>query len=355
MKLHLDSDLKRALILFGVTAAVIAVTFVLLKLAVLFAPFLIAFILSTVMEPVIRFAGKRLHIGRKAAVPLVLLLMLAIPGYLSAMIISRLLYEVKGLVRILPTVLSGLYTQLRNLIDSVSGLQDWPQELTGSLESLFTSLSSTISRLADMLFKGAYATAVSLPEVLIFILITIISTFFIASDRDFLTGLLHKQLPDRWIIKIRSVKNDMFSALFGYLKAAMILMAVTFFELFIGLSMIHVGYALLLAVVIAVIDALPIVGTGSILIPWSLFSYLSGNYRLGTSILILYIVTIIVRQMMEPKILSRQIGVHPLLALASMYIGLRLAGFAGFVLGPMVFLLIKSILRGIQRKKPLAR
>lgn len=170
-----------------------------------------------------------------------------------------------------------------------------------------------------------------------------------SSDRDTLLGYFRKKLPDRWIKKMRSIKNDMLSTLLGYLKTTMILMSITFFELFVGLSIIRVGYTLLLAVIIAVIDALPIVGTGSILVPWSLFCYISGNYRLGTSILILYLITLIVRQLIEPKILSRQIGVHPLLALASMYIGLKLAGFAGLILGPPIFILIKSILSGIQR------
>jgi len=351
MKLNPDNDLKRALILLAVTAAVIMVTLVILKLSVLFAPFVIALIISTLMEPVIRFFKKRFNLGRKAAVPIVLLLMISIPGYLSVALVSRLLYEVKSLVRVLPTLLSSLYVQLRNLFDTVSNMQDWPPELTGSLESLFVSLSSTISRLADTLLKGAYATAVSLPDALMFVLITIISTFFMSSDRDLIIGYFHKQLPEKWIKKVRAIKNDMFSAIISWLKAAAILMLITFFEMFIGLSIINVGYALLLAVIIAVIDALPLVGTGSILVPWSLFCYLSGNYRLGTSLFILYLVTLIIRQMIEPKILSRQIGVHPLTALASMYIGLRLAGFAGLVLGPIILLLAKSIFSGIQGKK----
>ncbi|NJD01584.1 MAG: sporulation integral membrane protein YtvI [Ruminiclostridium sp.] len=352
MKIPFESDMKRILIILAVTAAVVFATLAAFKLAVLLAPFIIALILSSLIEPVICIAEKKLKLGRKAAVPLILSLMIAIPGYLSFAIITRLIYEVKSFVLVLPAMLSRLYVQLRNLIDSVSNMHDWPPELAGSLESLYTSLTSAISRLADTLFKGAFATAVSLPEALIFVLITVISTFFMSSDRELIVGYFHKQLPDRWVKKIRSIKNDMFSALFGYLKAVMILMAITFFELFIGLPIINVAYALLLAVIIAVIDALPIVGTGSILVPWSLFCYVSGNYRLGTSILILYLVTLIVRQLIEPKILSRQIGVHPLMALASMYVGLKLAGFTGLVLGPLIFLLIKSIINGIQRKNP---
>ena len=355
MKMFPDNDLKKIVMILAVTASVICAIFIVIKLAVLFAPFLIAFVLSSLMEPIIGFAGKRLNLGRKAAVPLVLSLMVAIPGYLSVTVLSRLIYEIKSLVHILPGMISGLYIQLRNLIDSVTNMHDWPPELTEIPENLFISLSSAISGLADTLFKGAFATAVSLPEVLMFVLITVISTFFLSNDRELITGYIKKQLPDKWIRKIRLIRNDMFSALFGYLKAAMILMSITFFELFIGLSIIHVGYSLLLAVIIAVIDAFPVVGTGSILVPWSLFCYISGNYRLGTSLLILYLVTVIVRQMIEPKILSRQIGVHPLLALASMYAGLKLAGFPGLLLGPLVFLLIKSILNGMYGKKHFIR
>lgn len=351
MKIKLENDIKKALMILTVTTAVICITLILSRLAVLFAPFLIAFVLSSLMEPIIRIAGRKLNLGRKAAVPLVLLLMIAIPGYLSIAVISRLVYEIKSLIHILPEILSGLYIELRNIIDSVSNMHDWPPELTGSLETLFTNLSSSISGLADTLFKGAFATAVTLPEILIFVLITVVSTFFMSNDKELIAEYFKRQLPDRWIRKIRLIRNDMFSALFGYLKAAMILMAITFLELFIGLSIIHVGYTLLLAVIIAVIDALPIVGTGSILVPWTLFCYITGNYRLGTSLLILYLITVIIRQMIEPKILSSQIGVHPLLTLASMYAGLKLAGFTGLIFGPLMFLLIKSILKGIYDKK----
>ena len=344
------TGIQKALAFLGITAAVLAGSFVALKLAILLAPFLIAFVLASFMEPLIRFAGKRLKVCRKLAVPFVLFFILALPGYFSVALISRLIYEIRSIAHVLPGTLSGIFIQLRRFIDYISGMYDWPPELTGSLEKLFSNFSSTISGLADAMLKGAFATAVSLPEALIFILITIVATYFMSNDREIIIAFIKRQLPDKLIKKIRAINNGIFSALFGYLKTALILMSITFIELFLGFTLMHVRYALVLAVIIAIIDALPVLGTGSIILPWSVFGFVSGDYRLGTSLLILYLVTLIVRQLLEPKILSRQIGVHPLVTLAAMYVGLRLAGFTGLIAGPLVFLLIKSVFSGIYRK-----
>ncbi len=351
MKFGIESELQKLLLFLAITAAVLLGIFAAFRLAVLLAPFVIAFILSSFMEPFIRFAESKLKLARKIVVPFVLLLAAAVPGYLSVALISRLIYEVRSIAFILPGILSGLFIQLRKSMDYIAGVYNWPQELTGSLEMLFSNLSATISRLADSVLKGAFATAASLPQILAFILITAVSTYFMANDRELILGFFKKLLPEKWQRGLRKINRDMFSALLGYLKSTMILMCITFAELFAGFSIIHIRYALVLAVLISVIDALPVLGTGSVLLPWSALSFLSGDYRLGTSLLIIFFVILIVRQMVEPKILSRQIGLHPLVTLVTMYVGLELAGFAGLIAGPLVFLLIKSILKGIYGKK----
>jgi sporulation integral membrane protein YtvI len=161
------------------------------------------------------------------------------------------------------------------------------------------------------------------------------------------------QLPESWISRVLKIKKDLFVAIFGYIKAALIIMAITFTELLIGLSIIGVEYPLMLAFLIAIIDALPVLGTGGILIPWSLYSFVTGDIRMGISLIALYLVVLVIRQIVEPKVVGQQIGVYPLLTLLAMYIGLKMIGFAGLILGPITFLLIRNILTTIYKNRPI--
>ena len=119
-------------------------------------------------------------------------------------------------------------------------------------------------------------------------------------------------------------------------------MLLTFIEIFIGLSLLRVNYALLVALLVAIVDIFPILGTGTILIPWAVFALVSGNVGLGSGLLILYGVSLIVRQVLEPKIVGNSIGLHPLATLAAVYLGIKFTGFLGIFIGPIVALCIKG-------------
>ena len=256
--------------------------------------------------------------------------------------------EIKTIAYLLPKYMADLYSNITVLVDKVNDMYQWmPEEVTGNIGNIISNLSNSLMSIANSVLTGAFATVISIPEALIFIIVTILSTYFLASDRDKIYNFFRTQLPDNWIRKISSIKNDMFSALFGYIKAQLILMTITFTELFIGLSLIRIKYALVLAFVVSIIDALPILGTGTVLIPWAIYEFLIGNIRLGISLIVLYIIVLIVRQLTEPKVLGHQIGVYPLLTLMSMYAGLKLIGFIGLILGPITFLLLKNIFSGI--------
>jgi len=351
MILKLKNNQKRILLFVIVVVSVVAGVFIAFRLAFFLLPFLIAFSLSSLMEPVIKFFTNKLHISRKIVAPVALLLLLAIIALLTVLGVLRLIDEIKHLISVAPGFLSNLYVQIMDLINNSEYIEWLPDEITSNLGSIISNLSNTITNLGKTVVKGAYVTAISLPEAIIFTIITILATFFMLKDRHKIASALRHQLPENWINRLLSIKNDLFSAIFGYLRAALIIMVITFTELLIGLSIIGVDYSLLLAVIIAVIDALPILGTGGVLIPWSLYSFVTGDIRMGVSILILYVVVLVIRQTVEPKIVGHQIGVYPLLTLLAMYTGLKLIGFAGLIIGPITFLLIRNILATIYKDK----
>ncbi|HHW48045.1 MAG TPA: sporulation integral membrane protein YtvI [Clostridiaceae bacterium] len=354
MNRYLSSKAKRIIKFVLTVIIVLLCTYICFRLSNYFMPFIIAYILSLIMEPLIRFLVSKLKLKRKIAALISLLLLLVVFGLVLSLIISKLITEIKSMVLTLPRYFAELYNNIIDLAEKLMDIYEWlPSTITDNIGSIISNLYNTLLGILNSIVGGAFATAISLPEVLIFLLITILATYFISSDKEKIHNYIKSQLPDTWVNKIAAVKNDLFSAIFGYLKAFLIIMSITFVEIFIGLTIIRVRYSLLLAIIISIIDILPILGTGTVLIPWSLYSFFTGNIRMGISILILYVVVTIVRQVIEPKIVSQQIGVYPLLTLMASYVGLKLLGVLGLFLGPITFLLLKNILSGLFKNRSL--
>lgn len=354
MSFRYKSNLKKIGLFAAVLASVLVGIYLSFRLAFFWLPFLIAFALSSLMEPLIKLLSSKLKIKRNFTAPVILLLMLAIIIFLLVLVVLKLVDEFKMLVMAAPDFFAELYKQITHWMnEGTTFFIRLPPELTDNIGAVLSNLSATITNLGKSVVKGAFTTAISLPEVLIFTIITILATFFMSSDRDKISSVFVKHLPESWIFRILSIKKDMFSTLFGYLRAALIMMCITFTELFIGFNIINIRYALLLAFLIAIIDALPVLGAGGVLIPWSLYSFVTNDIKMGISILVLYLIVLVVRQMVEPKVVGHQIGVYPLLTLMAMYTGLQLIGFAGLIIGPITFVLIRNILIAIYKNRPL--
>ena len=163
---------------------------------------------------------------------------------------------------------------------------------------------------------------------------------YFATDSGTISSGLLSILPDKWQKKLPHLKLKLTKTLTGYLKAYLLIMLITFLEVFVGLSVLGAEYAFILALIVAIVDLLPILGTGTVLVPWSVFAFLGSDIGLGIGLLVLYGVTIVVRQIIEPKIVGKAVGLHPLATLASVYIGLELLGFAGIFIGPIIVMFL---------------
>jgi sporulation integral membrane protein YtvI len=345
---------KKALKPVLVILLVSVVLFVLSKLALYVLPFVIALILSSVIEPVVKTIEKRLNLSRKTAVVLALILISVVVGLLLTLLISRLISELINISYFLPKYFSDTYSNLDSLIKKLLQMYiGLPDGITKNIEIVLQNCSQSVMELFSSLIKTIINTAISIPEAFIFIIVTILSTYFLSCDKDRIHLYFKKTLPERLVARVGNIKKDMLNAMNGYIKAQLILMSFTFSELFIGFIIIRVHQPLTLALFISIVDALPILGAGSVLIPWLLYELLIGNTRLGVSLLFLYLIVLVVRQLIEPKILSKQIGIHPLLTLMAMYIGLKLFGFMGLVVGPITVLLLKNVLSGAFENKSL--
>jgi sporulation integral membrane protein YtvI len=332
--------------------AVIAGIFLFYKLSFYIMPFIIAFIISSIVEPIIRFLMKKAKLPRKIAAPVTILFFLCSFGVIIVLAIIRLIHEIKSIAVILPDIISDLYFNLTSWINKGIDIVGWlPSEISDTVLNVVTDISKNLTNLLSRVTKGAYTTAISIPEALLFIIITLLATYFISSDRERISNYFTSQFPKKWTKRAKYIIDDMFSAFLGYIKAQLIIMAITFMELFAGFLIIGIKYSLLLAFIISILDALPILGTGGFLIPWSLYSFFTGNIRLGVSLLILYGIALTVRQLLEPKIIGTQIGLYPLVTLIAMYVGLKTIGIFGLILGPIILLVVKNIMSGILKNK----
>ena len=200
------------------------------------------------------------------------------------------------------------------------------------VSSLSMSAMGTISGVAS-----------SLPGLFIKLLLMIISTFFIAADYELLTGFFLKQLDGKSKQIFLQVKKYVVGTLFVCIRSYALIMTITFIELSVGLSIIGVKNSILIAFLISVFDILPVLGTGGIMIPWTIIAALTGDYSLSIGLLIVYLIITVIRNIIEPKIVGSQIGLHPVVTLASMFVGVQLLGVVGLFGFPISLSLLRHL------------
>ena len=188
----------------------------------------------------------------------------------------------------------------------------------------------------------------SLPSIAICIGITVVALYFICVDKIYILDQIEHHLPKIWVKKIRIHLKGLVESLGGYLKAQAGLVLVSFIISLIGLYILkftkfNVEYPLLMALFIGFVDALPILGSGSVMIPWAILSSINGDINLGIAIIVLLIIMSIARQVLEPKLVSKNIGIHPIFTLIAMYTGFKIIGIIGLLIGPIVLIIFKNI------------
>ncbi|MDO4562634.1 MAG: sporulation integral membrane protein YtvI [Clostridia bacterium] len=353
--------LAHKLLIVGVLGgAAVLLLFLLPRALILFLPFIIAFFISCIAGPVYRLM-RRAHFPRQLGALLSVVLVIAVVGGILTAIVFKIATETVSFAQNFSSIYStaavyieGALVDLREWIrllpeGAVTGINNF---LINAVDQFGEIINTVFSNLVTAISTGALNAAKNVPSLLVAFIVTILASYFMLSDGIKISAFFRRTIGDDAYANAVGVKNDLFAALGGYVRAQLILMSITFCELLVGFLILRVDYAFLLALLIAFIDAIPILGTGTVLLPWALVQLLMQNYAFALGLLILYGVCLAVRQLLEPKIVSTQIGVHPLVTLISMYIGLRLFGFLGMILGPIIVLIVKNLLIRLRKNKP---
>ena len=313
------------------------------------APFVIAFIIATCLNGVSQKLADKFKAKKKMVSLMVLIVFYC--SVLLLMVFSgiKLFGWLAGAMMSLPETyrisIEPFLMQAFRAIESAfyeidpattAVLNDLFLQFSQSLYGLLTSISV---KMVSVISNGA----TSLPMFVLKTFLTIITSFFIVADYDKIKEFMLKQFPNNWKNILAEANQFFANKLFVLFKSYLIIMSITFVEMAIGLTILRVENAILIAVGIAIFDIIPILGTGGIVIPWAIISLLQGNTFLGVGLLILYVVVLVVRNIMEPRIVGSQMGLHPLVTIMAMFMGMWLFGMAGFFLAPILLTFAKHL------------
>lgn len=336
---------KRVLI-FGLTILGI---YLILKLAVFYIPFLIAFIISLIIEPLIRGIKNKTKLNRKLSAILTMLIVFSIIIGLLVWGITSLITEASDLLQGLNGYFDTAYEKIHEITNGFNfEAIELPDEVKNIVQNSLSDFLGTLSDWIKNVLSSILNGITSIPTIGIYTVITILATYFVCTDKIYILDQVEHHFPKSWVKKASMHIKDITKTLSKYLKAEVILVLISFVISLVGLyilnfSKMNVPYPLLMALVIAFVDALPILGSGTVMLPWAVISAVNGDISLAIALLVLWVVISVIRQLIEPRIVGKQIGVHPIFTLIAMYTGYKFIGVFGMLLGPIVLIIFKNI------------
>ena len=311
-------------------------------------PFLLAGLLALAAEPLVTFFYKKVGLPRPAAtgIGMTMVLVLLILGIM--VLVALLLRELGLLASVVPDLadtavegLSLLEGRLLGLVSRAPG--NMGIMLQQSVEGFFSDGTALLDRTTAWLLGLAGGIVKALPDSALGLFTWLLSCYMLSAKLPVLKDWLRRHLPPVWNEKYRPMLHRLKGALGGWLKAQAKLLAITFLVLTIGLFLLQVPYAPLWALVIAFVDALPVLGSGMVLVPWSIVCFLQGESVRGIGLLGIYAAACLLRSILEPRFVGKQLGLDPLVTLAAIYVGYRLLGLGGMLLAPLLAVLLTQL------------
>ena len=317
-------------IIFAAFIIVIGI-YIVPKIIMLLMPFIFGWFLATLANPLVRFFEEKLKIKRKAGSVLVIIMVISGICFLLYGAGQRLVKEILGLLRIMP----GMWQDIR--VEFVAFSKKWskvidslPVEVVETAENIGDSIGSRMGILVGELSMptadAVSAFAENIPGIVIATIMCLLSAYFFVAEKEYIPNILKKIIPDSWRKRCLLLKQTTVDVMVGYLKAQLKIEIWIYLLVAVGLILLKVRYGYLIAIPIALLDILPVLGTGAIMIPWALFKLLSGDYIFALGLFVIWAVGLVFRQVIQPKIVGDVLGMEPIPTLVLLYIGYKLAG-----------------------------
>lgn len=340
--------------LFNICLTFFAVWLIMRFLMPLLLPFLLGTVLALAAEPMVSFWVRKCRLPRGAAAGLgvgsTLVLLLA----LLVLVLALIFRELGVLAGIIPDLGEGITASLSTLQGWLLGLIGrMPTAVQGLLNrvvgDLFSGSTALLGRVSAGLMSLASNVLGKLPGSALGIGTGILSAFMISAKLPRITAWIRPRLPKNWETKILPALRGLKDALLGWLKAQVKLSLITFAIVCLGLLLLRIPYAPVWAAFVALVDAVPVLGTGIILLPWGLVCLIQGDALRAIGLTGIYLTAMLSRSALEPKLVGRQLGLDPLVTLIALYVGYRIWGVPGILLSPMLAILAARV-SGIQSK-----
>ncbi|MEA5026048.1 MAG: sporulation integral membrane protein YtvI [Erysipelotrichaceae bacterium] len=313
------------------------------------SPLVMAWLIATVLRRPINYLSRKLKIKRSIVAVVILILAYLTVGLLLVLAGIQIVSAIENLFVTIPGVYSKdiepyLITLFSNIEHDLSLMDpNLLSTISDLTDTLLKTLASAVSSLSVWVVSLISGFATSLPNTIIRVLITIISSIFMASEYDNVVSFVAKQFTSKTRDIMIDIKNYLINILWSYIKSYSLIMLITFIELMIGLTLAGVNNSLLIALIIAVFDILPVLGTGTIMIPWIIITLIQQNFTFAIVLGVIYGIVTVVRNIIEPKIVGSQVGLHPLVMLASIFIGAQLFGALGLFGLPILMSLLSYL------------
>lgn len=307
------------------------------KVAVFFMPFLIGWIIAMIANPLVKYLEKHMKLLRKHSSAIIVVLVLAALVVAGYFLIHKIVVETGEFIQNFPVIAANMKEKLQHVSDRLAGLYDMLPKSTrttikNATDSLDESFKSFLKSKGDPTVKAVGHAALNIPNLLIQIIVTILSSYFFIAERDKIIVAVNRMIPELVAKNVKLAWNNVKFAVGGYFKAQFKIMGVVFVILIIGFLILGTDYAIILAFFIALLDFLPFFGTGTVLVPWSIVCFFNEDIPMAVGLLIIYGVSQLIRQIIQPKIVGDSMGLNPLLTLFLLYIGFKVSGVGGMIL-----------------------
>jgi len=334
--------------IFFFIMCILLLVFVVPPLFSLFAPFIFAFLMASILNPLVSRLNQKFCFPRKLAA--FILVILVFSGLFS--LIAWFLYTVISEAVSLASNIQSIWDNIMSALDFINVKLEWlldllPSDTEVMLDNIMDSIYQWLQKVSGNFLNSILSNTASITTKIgsgaMNAIIFILAAYFITAEYNTIGDRTEKYLGKRIYEQFSMLKNTLKSALGGYFKAQLLLALLAFVVMFPALAIYGQDYAFLIALFLAFIDFLPIIGTAAILVPWGLFEIAGGGAAKGIFLLILAAAFFVFRKIAEPKIVGSQTGLHPLIALTSIYLGLKLSGIWGAILGPIVTMIAIDI------------
>ena len=315
-------------------------------------------ILAFLMNPLVSFLEQKARLPRSLSVILSLLLIFSVLAGLIILLITEIVSGTNYLASVIPTHIETFVTYIENFIANtiipfynetatLFNKLDITQQQTiiKNIQDIGHNFTTDASHFIQTSLKYIPTIIGLIPSTVTVLLFSLMATFFISKDWDRLKRGTGNILPQKFFSDGQRVMRDLKQALLGFITAQFTLLSLTTIIILIGLLILRVNYAITIALICGLIDFIPYLGTGSIFIPWIIFELITGDTGYAIGLTVLYIVVLVQRQLIEPKVLSSSIGLNPLATLIALFIGFKWIGFLGLILGPIILVIINTLYR----------